>query len=613
MKFRLLVLPLLLLASACAEAPDDGSDSRDASIQVSAPSLALGTSVAGSAGMSQTYTVEGSDISSAGVAVTAPAGVELRVSGVGAYTSALNLPVAQGTLAPVTIEARISAAAAVGAVSGSISHTASPGGLAQVQVSGTVTAAPPSIVLSTPSLGLGSTQPGVAGATQTYTVSGSGLGSTPITITAPADVELRPVGGTFGPSASLTPDSQGVVSVTTIEIRIAASAASGAGSGVVNHTSGAASEDLAVVWQVTAAVVDQWQRPPGMAPIPQLIDPTKRYGHGLVWLGSGASARLVVWGGITISFTDPATNIAVVYDPAADAFEPGTYKPNLQSGSGTGVPSARHGPLCVAVGDKMFVWGGANGVNSTTFDDGGVYDLASDTWLTGTGAANFENFRTSGATGAPASRAYAAACWTGAATNKILIWGGVELGVSSSGPRNDGCIYDIATDTWSAMSTTNAPSARSGCSAGFIGGKLFIHGGSDTAGILGDGGVYDLALDQWVTGIGPATYEAFRTGTSAPAAVARSSAASAAVSGMLYVYGGVQAQAPGGGCSDGWVYDPATDSWPARTALNAGTNAPGLRYSTVGCTDGSRFLVFGGSEPQPSGPGIYNDGGIYEP
>jgi len=594
-----------LVLVGCTEGDDSDDDIAGPQILVSVPLLALGTTQAGTPGTVATYDVSAGRLAG-NLNIAAPAGVEIRTTG-GVFGAGLSLaPDSTGTVAPTAIEARISAAATVGQAFAVIGHTATGVSL-NLALTGSVTAVP-GIQVSVPSLPLGTTTVGTAGTPVSYDVSATAIAGT-LTITAPTGTEVRLAGGTFAATAVIAPDSMGNVATTGMELRVSAGASVGAGSGNVAHTDGTVSQNLAVTWNVIPAPVDQWSLPAGLQPTPQLIDPFKRYGHGLVWLGSGASGRMVFWGGITISSTDPAVNTARVYNPATDQFEDTTtFAPNLQDGNGA--PGARHGMACVAVGDKLFIWGGSNGVNQTTLDDGGVYDFSSDTWFSGTGASEHENFRTSGATGAPAQRAYASAVWTGPTSNKILIWGGYEISFSNPGDKNDGYIYDIATDTWSAMSTTGAPSPRNNAIAGFSGGKLFVYSGTDVNGqVQVDGGVYDLATDTWVSGTGAANFERLRTGTGAPANAPRSTAAFAMINGLLFAWAG---SSSGTGLNDGWVYDPGTDTFLTRANLNAGTGAPQARYATAGCTDGTKFYVFGGTEPN-TGPGIFNNGGVYEP
>ena len=58
---------------------------------------------------------------------------------------------------------------------------------------------------------------------------------------------------------------------------------------------------------------------------------------------------------------------------------------------------------------------------------------------------------------APSQRFLHQAVWTG---SKMLVWGGHQATASASGKTNTGGLYDLATDKWSATSTTDAPAAR---------------------------------------------------------------------------------------------------------------------------------------------------------
>ena len=79
----------------------------------------------------------------------------------------------------------------------------------------------------------------------------------------------------------------------------------------------------------------------------------------------------------------------------------------------------------------------------------------------------------------------------------MVVWGGID---SVSGWVNTGGIYDPATDTWTAMSTTNAPSARDVHTAVWTGSKMVVWGGREPdSGIrINTGGVYDPVTDTWV-------------------------------------------------------------------------------------------------------------------
>src|SRR5439155_1252176 len=80
-------------------------------------------------------------------------------------------------------------------------------------------------------------------------------------------------------------------------------------------------------------------------------------------------------------------------------------------------------------------------------------------------------------TNAPSARSEQTAAWTG---SEMIIWGGTN---DSSGGR-----YNPATDTWTATSTTNAPTARSRHSAVWTGTEMIVWGGAP--GYLNTGGRY---------------------------------------------------------------------------------------------------------------------------
>ena len=73
---------------------------------------------------------------------------------------------------------------------------------------------------------------------------------------------------------------------------------------------------------------------------------------------------------------------------------------------------------------------------------------------------------------APSARADHTAVWTG---SEMIVWGGGILGTSF----NTGGRYNPSTDSWTATSTTNAPSARGIHTAVWTGSEMIVWGGSD--------------------------------------------------------------------------------------------------------------------------------------
>jgi len=197
-------------------------------------------------------------------------------------------------------------------------------------------------------------------------------------------------------------------------------------------------------------------------------------------------------------------------------------------------------------------------------------------------------------TGAPLPRAFHATVWTG---SRMIVWGGVEFPPGGSWAYSaTGGAYDPATDTWTPVSTTSAPSARSGPTAVWTGSRMIVWGGYDDNGSLASGGVYDPATDSWapMSAVGAPTprrdYLAIWTGSS------------------MIVWGGDMLTSPFVS-DDGAAYDPASDTW---------TPLPPSGLSVMSATavwTGSKLILWGGQEPSPTfsyGPPV-RAGRIYDP
>ena len=218
--------------------------------------LALGSTTAGTASTpAQTYTLSGSNLTG-NLTLTAPTGVEIsQTSASTGFAGSLTVT-ASGTLANTTIYVRIAATATAGPISGNVTNAGGGATTQNVAVSGTVNAPTSAVVTATPaSLALGAVAINTAGTISTYTVSGNTLGTTPITITAPAGVELSLNG--FVTSAattlSLTPTA-GTVASTTISVRIAAAASTGSVGTPITNVSGAGAASVAVTGTVATSM-----------------------------------------------------------------------------------------------------------------------------------------------------------------------------------------------------------------------------------------------------------------------------------------------------------------------------------------------------------------------
>lgn len=256
--------------------------------------------------------------------------------------------------------------------------------------------------------------------------------------------------------------------------------------------------------------------------------------------------------------------------------------PNVWSTIATdGAPAARGEPAFAWTGSRLLVWGGrgAGGYLS----DGAIYDPGVNAWSVMT------------TSNAPSARAYTFSAWTG---GHFVVWGGAAGGGSTlSRTFNDGAVYDPQTNTWTAMPSNAAPSARMTDfnTAIWTGSRVIIWGGYDpTKNAYDSGGsLYDPLANSWTT-MSLIGAPAGRTGH-----IAAWTGSKMIVWGGVYFSNGVANYR-----GDGAIYDPVGNSW---TPMNA-TGAPGARYGASSVWTGSRLIVWGGYNG-----GDFNDGYAYDP
>ncbi|HOX05006.1 MAG TPA: Ig-like domain-containing protein, partial [Planctomycetota bacterium] len=309
----------------------------------------------------------------------------------------------------------------------------------------------------------------------------------------------------------------------------------------------------------------------GLNPASQAVSVTNSGGTTLAWTASGNKPWLQVsptWG-TTTTETDTLTVSAVVSQ--GEAWTTAT--------STAGAPGARRKFSAVWTGKEVIVWGGLDSGNHVT-GTSGRYDPATDAW---SGSIS--------TTGAPSARNMHSAVWTG---REMIIWGGDTGGPGSETATNSGARYNPVTDTWSSMSTTNAPSARWAHGAVWTGTEMIVWGGCQGTGpwtFLSDGARYDPATDTWAP----------MTNTGAPSA--REEHSAVWTGSEMIIWGGWQGSSAYG---TGARYDPATDSW---TGTVSTTNAPSGRSSHEAVWTGSEMIVWGGC-PQS---GYTDTGARYDP
>jgi lysophospholipase L1-like esterase len=216
-------------------------------------------------------------------------------------------------------------------------------------------------------------------------------------------------------------------------------------------------------------VADAW------TPIGSAGAPAGTAGMTAIWSGS----QMIVWGGQ--DGNGNIINTGAGYDPAARIWIPTAI---------AGAPAPRGGHTAVWTGTRMVVWGGSgrdsNG-QSTSLNDGGVYDPAARSW------------EPTGIAGAPEARSQHTAVWTG---NRMIIWGGAIEG----GQRlNTGGVYRVSTHAWKPTNPVAQPDARADHTVVWTGKEMIVWGGDGNNEWPSVGGRYDPNADSWQpTAAGPA-------------------------------------------------------------------------------------------------------------
>jgi N-acetylneuraminic acid mutarotase len=284
--------------------------------------------------------------------------------------------------------------------------------------------------------------------------------------------------------------------------------------------------------------------------VPTAFDPSifPQDGQGAVWTGT----EMIVWGG---------------YTPTGGRYNPSTNTWGDVSfvNAPEGGPGAAH-PLVVWTGTLMLV------LTPFSTTAGGRYDPVSNVWTT------------MSSSGAPElDRGGATAVWTG---SEMILWGG-QGGIDVD--LNTGGRYNPSTDSWTILSTLNAPRGRFGHVAVWTGSRMVVWGGGvQFIGLdLNSGGRYDPASDSWTP----------TSQSSAPAA--RRFHQTVWTGNSMIVWGG----------DDGFIYpdtggryDPALDSWTPTST----TGPPAGRTGFTAVWTGNAMIVWGGGS-------FRNDGAQYDP
>ncbi|MGH9845263.1 MAG: Kelch repeat-containing protein, partial [Blastocatellia bacterium] len=325
--------------------------------------------------------------------------------------------------------------------------------------------------------------------------------------------------------------------------------------------------------------------------------PATRNGHAAVWTGS----EMIVWGGLdgvsafntggkynpaTETWTamstsgapsprSPATGVwtgteMVIWGGSSGGFVStgGRYNPSTNSWTpitNSNPPEARGFHTALWSGTEMIIWGGSSGTGANVLfglNTGGRYNPASDTWMPVSTLS------------APGTRLFHTAVWSG---SEMLVWGGFSLNAPSPLTWDTGGRYNPSTNTWSATTTSGAPSARASHSAIWTGSEMIIWGGGGPD--LDSGGKYNPVNNSWTA----------TSTTNAPAP--RRSHTAVWTGSEMIVWGGLtDSSSTSTEFNSGGRYNPITNTWTATSTANA----PGARYSQTAVWAGNQMIVWGG-------------------
>jgi hypothetical protein len=187
-------------------------------------------------------------------------------------------------------------------------------------------------------------------------------------------------------------------------------------------------------------------------------------------------------------------------------------------------------------------------------------------------------------TNAPSARASHTAVWTG---SEMIIWGRREGNLA----LDTGGRYDPSTDNWTDTTTANAPTGRGFHTAVWTGTDMIVWGGFGDA-TFNTGGKYNPGANSWTA----------TNTTNAP--TARDSHTAVWTGDEMVVWGGEDANLVV--LNTGGRYNPNTDNWTATST----TNAPDARSGHTAVWTGSEMIAWGGHDENFF---LFDTGGRYNP
>jgi N-acetylneuraminic acid mutarotase/glucose/arabinose dehydrogenase len=262
--------------------------------------------------------------------------------------------------------------------------------------------------------------------------------------------------------------------------------------------------------------------------------------------GTALNGKLYVTGGKT-----PTTyeKTLYIYDPATDSWTTGADLPGV----------AVENPALVALGGKIYSFGGQTDPFGGAVTKTAVYDPATNVWTL--------------LAPMPTARGGAAAVALG---GSLYVIGGMA---SNGASVNTVEVYNPATNTWSAAPPLGT--RRDNAGAAVLGGQIFVFGGRTREtngtgpGTLDSVEMLDAASGTWVA--------------KASMPTGRRTMVVGLLRGRAQLMGG-ERTASGGTFPQNEEYDPATNTWRTLTPMN-----PGRHGAAGGTINGKVYMVGGGT------------------
>ena len=233
----------------------------------------------------------------------------------------------------------------------------------------------------------------------------------------------------------------------------------------------------------------------------------------------------------------PFESIIVRFNPSTNSWQKLNNLP-------AGLLAVKDRPTFIWTGTELLVWGG----NGAT--DGYRYNPAGNSWTTMSSA------------NAPSARNFYLSAFTG---TELIIWGGTDANTAAA--LNTGARYNLASNTWTPMTTTNAPNYMSGASTIIDGTAMYVYGGAIGFAYSNKMNKYDFVANTWA--------QLTPGGTAVPV---RANASMLSHNGFIYMFAGTYT--PQFSVTqflfDGYVYNTATNSW----SVNIGSGVPNYLNGT---------------------------------